>query len=81
MSKRAKERICEEFLKFHQASTEPCQFDYKIDNDTLGSVVFFPLNGDTFHCAERVVKFAEYYNASVYFSYDETKKHVFARVI
>lgn len=80
MSKRAKERICEEFLKFHQASTEPCKFGYKIDNDIFRSVIFFPLNNVTFHSPESIVKFAEYYKASVYFDYDETNKRVCARV-
>ncbi len=70
MTKKERETAVKKFLELHQPSTESCTIDYEIDGK---NIKFFPRHGDTLHCIEEIVKFAEYYNSHVFCGYYDGK--------
>lgn len=70
MTKTEREKTAKDFLSLHQASTERCQIDFKLDDR---AIEFFPKHGSTFHCCEKVVAFAQYYNSNMYAYHDGEK--------
>jgi hypothetical protein len=70
MTKTERVKAAKDFLSLHQSSTEECQIDFKLDDR---GIVFFPKHGSTFHCGDKIVKFAQYYNSYMYFAYDGEK--------
>ena len=66
MKKKEKETAVKKFLELHQSSTEECAIDCTIDDY---HIMFFPRHGDTLHCIDDIVKFAEYYNSHVFCCY------------
>ena len=68
-----REKLAKEFLNLHQSGTEPCKFTYEM---TPRGVCFYSVHDTAFYRIEQVVKFAEYYHASVYCSWDGEKGKV-----
>ena len=68
-----REKLVKEFLDLHQSGTEPCKFTYEM---TPRGVCFYSVHESAFYRIEQVVKFAEYYHASVYCSWDSENEKV-----
>ena len=65
LSSEEKVALAEQFMKYHPALSEPCDFGYQYNEETK-SLMFFPKNREAFLHVEKVFLFAQYYNASMY---------------
>lgn len=58
-----KEKAANEFMILHQAATDPCKFDYRLNGN---SIEFFSIHSTTLHCIDSIVKFANYHKANIH---------------